>query len=532
MGKNAYFQLVHGINKTMLKVFPASKDGEMFSVDEVKKYLELINFGDVDIATLNAYLTKADYHTEYILDNKESLPENERCIIRIEPDGTRAVGRFYPPSTKGKKLTRDDVLSDLKFAGVVHGIRQDVVDEFMKNPEYCRDYVLAVATPPVQGHDAHIEYHFDINTTAKPKLNEDGSVDFHQLGNIKPVKPGDKLATLTPADHGKPGINVVGAPLPPNKVSVQILRFGRNITISEDKCTIYSQVAGHVTLVDDLVMVSDVYEVPANVDASTGDIEYKGTVNIVGNVNTGYAVKADGDIVVNGVVEGATLIAGGNIVLKRGMQGMSRGSLEAGGNITAKFIENSRVVSGGTLMCDAVLHSDVECKGEISILGKKGLINGGHVRSFTNIAATQIGSPMGTSTVVEIMSDVEQSKTKLECEEKIKQTKDALAKMDKVLLSIKRAIKSGKQISNEQARYLKLASLSKPKLIIEIENLELQIESLNKLLSAADNVNIRIEGVVNAGSKIVIKDVSRIYKDRIMRCKFVRDGAEIKSLTI
>ncbi len=53
MGKNAYFQLVHKTNKTMLKVFPASKDGEMFSVEEVMKYLEVINFGDVDMVSLH-----------------------------------------------------------------------------------------------------------------------------------------------------------------------------------------------------------------------------------------------------------------------------------------------------------------------------------------------------------------------------------------------------------------------------------------------------------------------------------------------
>lgn len=109
-------------------------------------------------------------------------------------------------------------------------------------------------------------------------------------------------------------------------------------------------------------MVSDVYDVPANVDVSTGDIEYKGTVHVNGNVLTGYMIQATGDIIVNGVVEGAILIAGGNIVLKRGMQGMTKGSLSAAGNITAKFIENSEVRCEGTLMCDAILHSDVECK--------------------------------------------------------------------------------------------------------------------------------------------------------------------------
>ena len=129
------------------------------------------------------------------------------------------------------------------------------------------------------------------------------------------------FATLTPAYLEKRVYLWLGKPMMPKKVRNRVLRFGRNIRISEDKCTIYSKVSGHVTLVDDMVMVSDVYRFPANVDSSTGDIDYKGTVEVTGNVTTGFAVKAEGDIIVNGVVEGATLISGGNIVLKRGMQG-------------------------------------------------------------------------------------------------------------------------------------------------------------------------------------------------------------------
>lgn len=530
MGKNAYFQLVHKTNRTMLKVFPASKDGEMFSVEEVMKYLEVINFGDVDMVSLHNYLNKADFRTEFMLAKKDVLPEDGKSVTRIENQGERAITRFYPPSTSGKKLSREEIISDLNRAGIVHGIRQDVIDEFIMNPEYCRDYVVAVATPPVQGHDAKIEYHFDVNATAKPKLNADGSVDFHQLGNIKPVQVGEKLATLTPADRGKAGINVTGAPLPPNKVVVKVLRYGRNITISEDKCELYSQVAGHITLVDDMVMVSDVYEVPANVDASTGDIEYNGTVVVTGNVNTGYSIQAEGDIVVQGVVEGATLIAGGNIVLKRGMQGMSRGSLDASGNITAKFIENSKVRCNGTLMCDAVLHSDVESKGKVSILGKKGLINGGHVRSYTDIEATQLGSTMGISTVVEILSDADLVKTQNEVGERVEEVTDTLEQINIVLINIKQSIAKGNQITSEQERYLKMAAVKKPKLKKQIAEMEAQYSSLQTVIESAKKVSIKVENIVNPGVKIVIKDVARIINDDVSRCKFVLEGADIKIL--
>ena len=75
---------------------------------------------------------------------------------------------------------------------------------------------------------------------------------------------------------------------------------------------------------------------------------------------TGYTVKATGDITVNGAVEGATLISGGKIVIKRGMQGMEKGVMRAGGDIISNFIESSKVHASGRIITDAIMHSDVE----------------------------------------------------------------------------------------------------------------------------------------------------------------------------
>ena len=139
---------------------------------------------------------------------------------------------------------------------------------------------------------------------------------------------------------------------------------------------------------------------------------------------------------------------------------------------------------------------------------------------------------MGTTTVVEIMSDIEQAKLLNETKEKIVETKQAMTKMDSVLISIKKSLKSGKQITPQQAKYLKVAAASKPKLIREIRNMEEKCDTLRKVIDMNSNVFIRVEGVVNTGVKIVIKDISKIINDNISKCKFVREGADIKCLGI
>lgn len=183
-------------------------------------------------------------------------------------------------------------------------------------------------------------------------------------------------------------------------------------------------------------------------------------------------------------------------------------------------------------MCDAVLHSDVEAKGKISVLGRKGLINGGHIRSYASIAATQLGSMMGTSTTVEIMSDVELMKSQIAIEERLKQSREAMEKMNTLLIAIKKFMQQGNELTPEQTKYLKIAKITKPKLLKEVEDLEIQYDSLQKVIDEATNVDIRVENVVNSGVKIVIKDISRIINDNVSACKFVREGADIKSLSI
>lgn len=139
-----------------------------------------------------------------------------------------------------------------------------------------------------------------------------------------------------------------------------------------------AQVNGHVELVEGTVFVSDELAVE-NVDNATGNIDYEGNVQINGNVTTNFRVKAKGDIVVKGVVEGAVLEAGGNIVIARGMNGMGRGVLKAGGNIISKFLENATAEAEGYVASESILHSKVTAGGEVNVDGRRGFITGGKV---------------------------------------------------------------------------------------------------------------------------------------------------------
>ena len=73
------------------------------------------------------------------------------------------------------------------------------------------------------------------------------------------------LAKIIPEDVGRRGINVAGGEIKPRTVKRATLRFGKNVVQSADRMSISSAVNGFVSLVDDQVFVTDLYEVE-NVD--------------------------------------------------------------------------------------------------------------------------------------------------------------------------------------------------------------------------------------------------------------------------
>lgn len=528
MAKNGYFQLENRDGKTFLKIYDPDGNGEKVTIEDVMEYLNLIKLHEYDVKELDQYIKKNKFGDPFLLSITEILPEQETCIVTVEDRGLRAKVRFYPPAAGGDRMTEDDVIDHLKKAGLRHGVRRKVITRFIEDPVYCTDYTIAEATSPVEGKDAVVEYFFDVNATAKPKLNEDGSVDFHQLGYIQTVEAGTELAVLTPADRGKKGISVLGAPLLPKKVKKRTLRHGRNIRMSEDKCHLYADVSGHVTLVDNMVMLSDLYRVPANVDASTGDIVFDGSVEIAGNVNTGYRVEASGDVIVQGVVEGAVIKSGGNIVIKRGVQGMDRGELEAKGNVTVKFLENCKVICEGALKADAVLHSDVNCKGTIEVCGKKGLINGGYVRTYASITAASVGSTMGSSTKVEVLGNKELLLKQAELGESISSTEMEIQKIVNTAEAIKKEIADGGQVAEPQMSYIRNAAKTKPVLAKNLARMQQDKQSVDHLIEVNKSACIRVQRDVHTGVKIVVKDAMKIIHEHQCHCRFVRDGADVK----
>jgi hypothetical protein len=180
-----------------------------------------------------------------------------------------------------------------------------------------------------------------------------------------------------------------------------------------------------VEFINNAVNVSSVYKINGDCDMSVGNIDFEGSVHISGSVRSGNTVKATDGISVGGGVEAAILIAGGNVEVKGGMQGSSKGKIEAGGSVSIMYIERGTIIADGPVKVDVSIHSTIETGSTIHALGKRGAIIGGQAASAGDIVTNFIGALSHTKTEVEVgvtprkrarISALEREITQLEAE--------------------------------------------------------------------------------------------------------------------
>lgn len=531
MGKNGYFQLTVKPMGTYLKLFPTADGGQPIHFEEVVSYLLRQRISGYPMAELNKAV-KEQKETEVKLLNESILPVQEEMQITMSQDKMEAVVRFYPPSTNASVMDRAEIVRGIAYQGVKFGLLEETVDQFIEERSYCTDYLIAKGVPVEEGTDAEIIYHFNLEPNARPKLNEDGSVDFHKLENINGVKEGMLLATLKKEVQGTAGRDVCGAELRPKAVTPKRLIAGKNTYLVEDGTKLLSSVNGHVVLDNnEKVVVSNTYEIKGDVDTSTGDIDYDGDVKVSGNVLTGFSIFATGDVEVDGVVEAANIVAGGKIIIKRGIQGMNKGTLQAGGNILCRFIESAVVHSGANIEADAIMHSEVSAKNEIHVAGKKGLIVGGTVRAGSLIESMTIGSPMGSATTLAVGDDPQLQDRIKELEEENKKLEVDEKRLHQVLDAMKEKKKKG-MLSPDQFELLQKVVTNYTELKARVSSVDEELSKCYEMLAETKGAKIIARNIVYSGVKLMIAGEFTITSTEYHFCKFVKDWHEVKRVSL
>lgn len=528
--RNQYFQLESRGASACLHIYPPVDGGKMLNIAEVTEYLASKRYEQYNLKELNTAIDNTETESIILVGNWDGIPCRESMTISVSLDKMKVVCRFYPPSVGGIQMNAKDIISDLAFHKVKYGVNEQAIVHFLEDRQYCTDYVLAEGLPPVHGKDAKIEYFFNTNKNLQPKRNEDGSVDYKELNTISHVKAGDLLARLIKEDLGKSGMNVYGEEIKPRTVRPLRLEFGNNITCNEDRTEIYSDVTGHANFINGKVFVSNVFQVPADVDNSVGNIEYNGSVEIKGNVKAGFSVIATGDIIIDGVVENAYVESAGQIIVKRGIHGMHKGVLKAGTNVLAKYIENATVYAGGYVEAETILNSDVSATGEVRVHGKKGLINGGTVRAGKCIETEYAGTDMGTFTTLEVGIEPGRKQRYLDLSKEVSKKAKELEDLKVIIDNYSAILKRGEVLPKDKLLYVQNLALEYKAKKEEIEPMREEMRVIHIEMMESDRSYIAVTRTIFPGVELAISDLSYNIKDKMNYCKFKKQNGEIRSV--
>jgi hypothetical protein len=462
----------------------------------------------------------------------EDPPVDAKASIKASSDGMRAEVCLTPPESGGFPVSEELIRVELMNKKITHGINDEQIERLVKAPMYHIDILIAEGDPPKHGENAGLNVLIRTEKDIRPKELPDGSVDYKDLGIIQLVYTGDVLCEKTPATAGEPGTNIYGAAVSAKPGKDTVMPAGKNTVVSEDKLLLLAACDGHADIVNRKIQVLNSFTVPGSVSNSTGNINFIGHVQVDGNVLTGFKVEATGNITINGTVEGADIIAGGNVIIKEGVNGSGKGIVKSGGYIKTKYIQAGNVQAVGDIEAAFILHSEVHSGSAISLIGSKGTIVGGHATAMKTITTLAAGSRNSyVATLLEVGNDPIVLARSREIPKLLESNrKDAAALLRGInLLS---EYKKAGRITPDKLETLQRSITTYKTLTQEAAELESELEGIQETIAESGFGSVNIAGSAYPGVIIIIGPERFPIENKYDRCSFARIDCEIQMVPL
>ena len=456
---------------------------------------------------------------------------NEKVAVEMSANRMNAYISFEAASGEGRNLTREEIMKEIDRVGIKQGIDQGVLARVLSQDRIRgKKYQLARGKDAQIGNSGKIEFKFDTSAQSlKPKMKDDGTVDYKNLDNISTAKEGDVIAVLIKPTIGEEGFNILGDVIPGKEGKHVNMPKGPGTQMDPDGLHLKAAVTGRIIYADGKITVSNVYEVASDVGPETGNINFNGSVVVRGNIMTDFSVKATGNVEVYGVVEGAEIYAGGNVLITKGILGVNKAKIRATGNVTVKTIQNAKQIEvDGDVFAEAIMHSNIKSRGKVEVAGSKGLLVGGSVESSEGVTAKTIGSALGTSTAIHIGGDASYLAEYTEKQTQLKKLRETLQENVHFLTS---TLKGKEGIGgNKEIRTSLLNTISNTKgLKTKIEDLTHTVEVMQKNIEKADkNAVLVAENVIYPNVTVTIGNVMKKVDREEYKSKFRNVSGEIK----
>lgn len=481
------------------------------------------------------------------LNNVDFSPEEENLLVaaingylQITKDAVQVAPFFvlekmpdeYEAYIKVKKrlnkedFDTEDLRQFLKDHEIVYGILKDEIENIFQEEKYDQPVLIALGKKVVDDKDGEVKLSFE--TEIKFKFDEKGNVDYKELNLIQNVKKGDKVAEVTSPKKGAEGCTIFGKKISAKEGVKPALPAGENTCPDPgNPDVLLAEIDGAAKLKGSLVQVELVFFVKGDIDFTTGNIDFVGSVIVNGDVKSGFKVKAKNDVEIGGVVEDAVIEAGGDVLIKMGFIGRGEGKILAQGKVTANYCVSENIISEDDInIFEYIMHSNVQTKGKLFVKEKKGLIIGGECYAVKGIEANIIGNENYTVTSVTAGIDKDIVKQLRLKRARLWKNAEHIKDIDKMIKKIQRLQLVKKDLPPDKVELLEnIAKIRKKKLEIR-DKLAAEIKKLEIRVGEFKDALIKVYDTVYPGVTVTIceKHVSVREPIKCVSYKYTKEG--------
>jgi len=483
-----------------------------------------------DAALVSRICKHADGELVRVADVQYNPGHDSTASMDVTDGAMKAIVVVVEPGPGGADISSDFLRSYLHSNGVIHGLREDVLEEIDTSPRYGKPLVVAEGTRAHDGADARIEYNFKMEKDAVTLREKDGRVDFKDISHVENVVAGQLLARKIPAEAGQPGRTVTGTTIPATKGKDCDLVIGKNVKLAEDGLSVMAEINGQVLLIGGKINVEPIYTIPGDVNLRTGNILFLGTVIVKGNVEDGFSVKAAGNIEIFGSVGKCLIDAEGDIIVHQGIAAKTEGKVRCGKSLYSKFIEHAHVDAGEyVVVTDGIVHSFVDANKMILCQGKRAQIVGGRLRASEEINSKILGAVGGSETLLEVGYDPRSKERLVGLEEAKKTVEKSLEEVDLNIKTLENLLKVQKKLPPEKAQYLSEQNEKRSELLRKLDESIQEMGTINTHLSSLNTIGkISASERVYPGVKLAIKNATLAVRTEFKFVTFFLQGGEVK----
>lgn len=366
-------------------------------------------------------------------------------------------------------------MDDLALRGIILGIKHDVITEIITKRRMNEKILIAEGIPAQTGKNGWYEFFVRLDLPRIPAPLPDGGVDYVNIEAFEMVEEGEKIAVYHRAEKGIDGKNVFGEVIHANRGIEKNPLKGIGFALAPDGVTYRSKLSGKFEFINGRIVITNMIVVREDVTAVTGKLEVDGSVHVIGSVHSGGYIKASGDIIIEYNVETAKLIAGGNVMIKKGSCSKRDCFIEAGGEVSGSFFEAANISARGNVKANYIMNSNIRTMGRVIVSGSKGLLLGGNICAVKGVDTYNLGNSSHIKTYLDIGRNelYEQEQNKLA--EKREVILSALSALEESWNKMLKLLPAKKELAEETLKKLNATIVAKDR---ELANLDAEISKI------------------------------------------------------